>query len=384
MILFLLFYLSIYGAAHYYAFRKVRTTFPLKKKVAIPLILFMLVMVLAPIMVRIAERLGYEIGAGFWAYLSFTWMGLLFLFVTTSACIDCGRFVMFLAGKIQKKNITLFKIAPQNLFIVQAGLVLAIYGYGLFEASNIRTERLVIESTKISAKQGKVRIAQISDVHLGMLVKEKRLQKILAVVEEAKPDLLVSTGDLVDGQLNNLTEEAKLFAAIRPRLGKIAITGNHEFYAGLENSLDFTKKAGFRILRHKGITVQNINFVGVDDQTSDSFGIGYAESERDVLFAQPNNNFTILLKHRPDVDSQSLGLFDLQLSGHTHKGQIFPFNLLTWLFHPQRAGHTKLMDGHLYVNRGTGTWGPPIRFLAPPEVTIIDLVHGEPEESPLI
>ena len=384
MILFLIFYLSIYGAVHYYAFRKVRTTFLLKKKVAIPIILFMLAMVLAPIIVRIAERVGFEIGAGFWAYLSFTWMGLLFLYVTTSACIDCGRFVMFLAAKIRKKNTTQLKIVPQKVFTVQAVLVLAIYGYGLFEANNIRTEHLVIESPKISEKQGKVRIAQISDVHLGLLVKENYLQKILAVVADAKPDLLISTGDLVDGQLNNHKEEEKMLGAIRPRLGKIAITGNHEFYAGLENSLDFMKKAGFAVLRHQGTVRHNITIVGVDDQTSEAFGIGYAESERDILFAQPNNNFTVLLKHRPDVDPQSLGLFDLQLSGHTHKGQIFPFNLLTWLFHPQRAGHTKLMDGHLYVSRGTGTWGPPIRFLAPPEVTVIDLVHGETKESPLI
>lgn len=383
MIRFLLFYLLIYGAAHYYAFRKVRAAFPLKKKMSIPIVLFMVLMVLAPIIVRFAERFGFEIGARFWSYMSFTWMGLLFFFVTISVGIDCVRFVIFLAGKVQKKDLGLLKIAPHKLFTVQALLVLVIYGYGLFEANNIRTEYLVIKSPKISAKQGKVRIAQISDVHLGLIVREKYLQKIIDIVSEAKPDLLVSTGDLVDGQLNNLTEEEKLLAAIRPRLGKIAITGNHEFYAGLEASLDFIKKAGFTILRHKGIPLQGLNIVGVDDQASNAFGIGYAESERDVLFAQPNTNFTVFLKHRPDVDSQSLGLFDLQLSGHTHKGQIFPFNLLTWVFHPRRAGHTKLVDGHLYVSRGTGTWGPPIRFLAPPEVTIIDLVHAEKKALPL-
>jgi hypothetical protein len=384
MIRFLVFYLLIYGAAHYYAFCKVRAAFPLKKRVSIPIVLFMVLMVLAPIIVRFAERFGFEIGARSWSYMSFTWMGLLFFFVTISAGIDCVRFVIFLAGKVQKKDLILLKISPQKLFTVQALLVLAIYGYGLFEANNIRTEYLVIKSPKISAKQGKVRIAQISDVHLGLIVRERYLQKILDIVAEAKPDLLVSTGDLVDGQLNNLTGEEKLLAAIRPRLGKIAITGNHEFYAGLEASLDFIKKAGFTILRHKGITLQGLNIVGIDDQASEAFGIGYAESERDVLFAQPNKNFTVFLKHRPDVDPQSLGLFDLQLSGHTHKGQIFPFNLLTWFFHPRRAGHTKLMDGDLYVSRGTGTWGPPIRFLAPPEVTIIDLIHGKAKESSLI
>ncbi|MHB8989875.1 MAG: metallophosphoesterase, partial [Desulfobulbia bacterium] len=116
-------------------------------------------------------------------------------------------------------------------------------------------------------------------------------------------------------------------------------------------------------------------FVGVDDPTVTLFDKKTAKPEGNLLSAQPRENFTILLKHRPDLDPASLGLFDLQLSGHTHKGQIFPFNLLTWFLYPHEAGQlTRLTSGFLYPSPGTGTWGPPIRFLAPPEVTIIDLV----------
>ncbi|MBU2538545.1 MAG: metallophosphoesterase [Proteobacteria bacterium] len=376
MLRFLLLYLSVYPLVHYYAFRKLRTAFQPGRKTNICIILFMAVMIAAPIMVRVAERAGIETGARFWAYASFSWMGLLFLFLTISGTVDLLGFAIQAAKKIRKRKFAKAEISPRRLFTAQAILVLAIFAYGLFEATNTRLEHIEIANPKVSERLGRIRIAQISDVHLGLIIREGRLKKILARIQEAQPDILVSTGDLVDGQLNHLTEEVALLAAFNPPLGKLAITGNHEFYAGLQDALDFTEGSGFTVLRHRGVMVGGINFVGVDDPAAGSFGKEQAESEREVLFAQPRKNFTVLLKHRPEIDPDSLGLFDLQLSGHTHKGQIFPFNLLTWIFYPQRSGQlTKLDSGFLYLSRGTGTWGPPIRFLAPPEVTIIDLVH---------
>jgi predicted MPP superfamily phosphohydrolase len=378
MIRFLLLYLSIYPLVHYYALRKIRAAFLPSRKTRLGLILFMAVMIAAPIMVRLAERAGIETGARFWAYASFSWMGLLFLFVTISAVVDAGRCAIRATEKIRKRKLALPQMSPRQLFAIQAMLVLAVYGYGLFEAADIRLEHIELASPKIATRTGRIRIAQISDVHLGLIIREEKLQEILAKVQEAQPDMLVSTGDLLDGQLNHLTTEANLLAAINPPLGKFAITGNHEVYAGLQDALDFTKASGFTILRQQGVVVGGITLVGVDDPAVKAIGNGHAESEHDLLAAQPKGNFTLLLKHRPAIDPGSLGLFDLQLSGHTHKGQIFPFNLLTWFFYPQRAGQlTALNSGFLYLSRGTGTWGPPIRFLAPPEVAIIDLLPAK-------
>ena len=104
--------------------------------------------------------------------------------------------------------------------------------------------------------------------------------------------------------------------------------------------------------------------------------------EKDLLSGLPKDKFTLFLKHRPDVEKSAVGLFDLQLSGHAHKGQIFPWTLLVRLVFPQIAGLYDLSSGSsLYVSRGSGTWGPPIRFLAPPEVTIIDIVPGESAQA---
>ena len=279
MIRFLLVYLSVYSLVHYYLFRKIKAALLPGRKATTGIILLMVVMIAAPIMVRLAERGGMETGARFSAYTSFSWMGLVFLFITLAATVDAGRFVILAAEKVQKRKfITQSRISPRQLLLIQVMLTVAVYSYGLFEAADIRLEHIQIVTPKISEQTGRIRMAQISDVHLGLIVREKRLKRILARINEAKPDLLVSTGDLVDGQLNHLINEAGLLAALKPTLGKIAITGNHEFHAGLPDALDFTKKSGFALLRDQGLMVGGINIVGVDDPTVKSLGTGHAES----------------------------------------------------------------------------------------------------------
>jgi predicted MPP superfamily phosphohydrolase len=170
-----------------------------------------------------------------------------------------------------------------------------------------------------------------------------------------------------------------MFREINPRFGKYAITGNHEFYAGLEQSIWFTEQAGFTMLRGERVDIQNIlTIAGVDDPQANSFGLYRGGTEKEVLADLPDNRFVLLLKHRPLIDESSRGLFDLQLSGHVHRGQIFPFSIITGLYYETQSGLAQLSDGSsLYVSRGSGTWGPPIRFLSPPEVTVIDLVRAD-------
>jgi predicted MPP superfamily phosphohydrolase len=169
---------------------------------------------------------------------------------------------------------------------------------------------------------------------------------------------------------------AELFRELHPRYGSFAVPGNHEYYVGIAQANAFTERAGFTLLpgRTREIAAM-ITIAGVDDPAAARFGPVKQEKEAALLAPLSHQRFILFLKHRPVVDPTSVGLYDLQLSGHVHKGQIFPFNLLTYLNFPVRAGLTRLAaDSSLYVSRGTGTWGPPIRFLAPPEVTVIDLV----------
>ncbi len=264
--------------------------------------------------------------------------------------------------------------AGRAAFFVPFVLAVAFSVYGYFDALNIRTEKLTIRTSKLPPGVDRLRIAQISDVHLGLIVRGERLKRILDVVAETEPDVFVATGDLVDGQINKLPGLAEMLREINPRYGKFAITGNHEFYAGIEQSLAFIEDSGFEILRGEAASGV-INVVGVEDETGRIFKSDRLVSERELLSDLPKDRFTLLLKHRPEVTDASRGLFDLQLSGHTHKGQIFPFYLITRMVYPP-SGRNDLVDGSMmYLSRGTGTWGPPIRFLAPPEVTLIELVR---------
>jgi uncharacterized protein len=372
---FLFFFLT-YGAVHYYFFGKLKAALHPPLPALACLAFFLALMIIAPLLVNIIERQGGHVLARVSAFFCYSWMGFLFCFFSLSLLFDCYRLLHYLAEYLSSRDLHLLIPAPQPLLFITLFISLAIFIYGLFEAREVRIEKIIVRSAKIPASVGRIRIAQISDLHIGMIIQGERLKKIVAQIKACDPDILVSTGDLVDGQGDSLFNAYPFFKDYSPRLGKFAITGNHEFYAGLERALDFTRRAGFVVLRGEGRTVGGlINIAGFDDlvvrggspEAGDSFG--------KVLNQLPSDKFTLLLYHRPVIAKDSLGAFDLQLSGHTHKGQIFPFSLVTGLIFPMQAGYFNLPHhSALYVSRGTGTWGPPIRFLAPPEITLFDLI----------
>jgi len=333
-------------------------------------------MVLAPFIIRYTERLGFELAAQLMSYAGYIWMGALFIFIAVALFIDILKMMFYLAGKLLRQDLSAIVPGARGLFFFTIMVVFCICGYGYYEAINIRAEKVIIETSRLSNNIKRLRIVQISDVHLGLIVREGRLRKIINIVEDLKPDILVSTGDLVDGQINEIDGFSELFEEINPLYGKFAITGNHEFYAGLDQSIAFTEKAGFTLLRGKAVNVNGlINIAGVDDKTAERYGLRSSINEATLLTGLDQGLFTVLLKHRPRVSEGSIGLFDLQLSGHTHKGQIFPFSLITSMYFPRHSGLINIQDrSSMYVSRGTGTWGPPIRFLSPPEVTVIDIV----------
>ena len=375
MRLFLVFFFVIYGCFHVYAFLRIRAAFTLSKGTWIFIALFMLIMVIAPIIIHMSEKAGYSSFARFLSFVGYIWLGMLFLFVSFSLVIDIFRIMVHLGGIVFTHKLPALTFTPRQAFMIPLVVSFAIACYGYFEALSVRTEKISIKTNKVPPEAGTIRIVQISDVHVGLIVRDERLTKILSKVKEAAPDILISTGDLVDGELNDLDGLVSLFKEIRPKFGKFAITGNHEFYAGLPQALAFTRKAGFTVLRGEHRDIQGIlNIAGIDDITAGYYGEQIIP-EKDLLAGVSRNVFTIFLKHRPLISKESLGLFDLQLSGHVHKGQIFPFSIITGLYYQTQSGFAKLpSNASLYVSRGSGTWGPPIRFLSPPEVTIIDLI----------
>jgi len=378
LILFVAVYLSIYGGVHVYGFIRVKQGLIFGFWPGLVMAIFMVVMVAAPIMVRIAEKFGHNSIAHILAIIGFIWMGFLFVFVSALFFFDVYRFFLAIGRFVFQTY--LLSITPTAGFSCVVSMLIAcsVMGYGFFEALNIRLEHVTITTDKLPKNLDSLRIAQISDVHLGVLVGEMRLKRILDKVKTAKPHMLVSTGDLVDGQMDDPERLAGMLREIVTPHGKYAVTGNHEYYAGLPRSLDFTKKAGFVLLQGETRTLPNsIHIAGVEDPAGRSPGTADNDSESRLLSTLSKDLFTLLLKHQPVVDKNGARHFDLQLSGHTHKGQIFPFSLLTRLFYKTHPGLTRLQDGSFaYVSRGSGTWGPPVRFLSPPEVTLIEIVRN--------
>lgn len=369
MILFLLVFLTIYTGVHALTFWGFHPL--LKGHPALPTLtwLWMGLMIVAPILVRLLERADHELAARSLAWVSYSWMGGVFLSFSLFFLLGAWELLALLANRLlpQLPNLSLHGAVSAALVML---VVIAASFYGLYEANDLRVERVRIVSSRLPAGTQPIRIVQVSDMHLGLIHREEALAPIITRLQQLQPDLLVATGDIVDAQLNHLDELVTLWRQFEPPLGKFAVTGNHEYYAGIQQSLGFLQRSGFVMLRDRSTKVGDwLQIAGVDDPAR-----GNNPDETAVL-GERSERFTLLLKHRPHFAEASTGLFDLQLSGHAHRGQIFPFNLLTGIEYPMQDGLYALAAGQLlYASRGTGTWGPPMRILSPPEITLIEIV----------
>lgn len=381
MTLFFFFIFFVYGGVHAYAFLKARQAFGFGWGASIVVAMFMAFMVVAVFLIRSLERHEFELSARTLSWVAYLWMALIFLFFCSSLVIDIVNLALRVPAWLGVQGGPfLLRIPPRLSFALSLSLSALICVYGYFDAQNIRTERLVFETDRLPKGIDKVTIAQISDVHLGLIVRCDRLVSILEVVKAAKPDIFVVTGDLVDAQINNLPGLRELLQDINTKYGKFAITGNHEYYAGLDKALEFLRHSGLTVLRGESKDLGVIQIAGVDDRAAIQTKTGTPASDREALArTDRSKKFVLFLKHQPHPDPDAIGMYDLMLSGHTHKGQIWPFTYISQRAHPLHAGRYDVGKGSVvYTSRGTGTWGPPIRFLAPPEVTVIEVVRKTP------
>lgn len=366
MLTFLSVALLIYGAMHLYALGKVWMIFPHTWALGLALTIAGIALTFSPLLVWFLERQSWHRATVATAWVSYTWMGYLFLFLCIGLLFDLGHSLATLLNFKWPLNAAL-------AFPMVSLLALAALGYGFVEARQIQIKEVTITTPKLAS--GQLTIAQISDLHLGIMMGNGFLDRVMSKLRELKPDIVVATGDIVDGQGDNLTELAKHFQSYTPPLGAYAVTGNHETYAGLGSSLAFLRNAGFTVLRGESAKAGGIVLLGVDDPSAATSGLHARKDISNVPGSVTADDFIVLLKHQPVVDKHLP--FDLQLSGHIHGGQIFPFVFLTWLRYRVGTGLTELTDGRrLYASRGAGTWGPPIRLFAPPEITLITIASA--------
>lgn len=369
---FLFAFLTVYTTMHAVFLYRVHGLFSGRKGWWTALLVFCAFMVLVPMLCRVLERTGWEMPARLLAYVGYPWMGFLFLAFWLSLIVGAVNAVLWLLHRFAGLGTGSLLDTPTALGVIVAAAVLSFYA--VWEAQHLRIERVRVPTEKLPAHVPRLVVAQISDVHLALNGGHARSERIVRVLREIAPDLVISTGDLVDGRPHALEPLLPVWQNLKPPMGKVAIVGNHEYYVGLPEAMDWTRRAGFVSLRDNAMTLGGLlNVVGVDDTWKDR-----PETESRLLQSAANGLLTLYLKHRPQICPDTLGLFDVQLSGHTHRGQIFPFTLFVAMIYPFFNGTYTLDKGSiLHTSRGTGTWGPPMRLLAPPEITVLEFVRKE-------
>jgi len=382
--LFLLVALPIYAAFNSYVLWRLHRAFPAMGWWLLLPAGGLLLLVAGPLLVPLLARGGWPGTSRAIALLAHPWLAMVMWFVLLGLTTDAWNLaVRGLA--LRWAELSRLSIPPRvQLTGICAG-VLLLTGWSIWEARRIGLEHLTVTTPRLPAGSPPIRIALIADLHLGALGSSGRAETAIRLLNEAQADIILSAGDLLDAPVPADNHVAGGFAAIPAPLGKFAVLGNHEFYAGPQQSVQFLNSAGFDVLRNRALSVGPIRLAGVDDHAATRFGTAAVADEADLLGAGPGrarpptgSAFLILLKHRPDVSSGAAGLFDLQLSGHTHGGQVFPFGWLVRQQFPMYSGLHRLEGGALlYVSRGTGTWGPPMRLFARPEVAIITLVPAD-------
>ncbi len=244
-----------------------------------------------------------------------------------------------------------------------------------------RLNRLRLELARWSPGQDGFRIVQISDIHIGPILGADFARHIVQRVNALEPDLIVITGDLVDGPVSRLKEEVAPFADLESRHGVYFVTGNHDHYSHAGSWTAYLDSIGIGVLRNDRVLIEDesgaFHLAGVDDHRSSVMGEHEGEDLGRALDGVDDERALVLLAHDPATFVQAHEMrVDLQLSGHTHGGQIWPFHHFVRIATPFVAGLHRRGHAQLYVSRGTGFWGPPMRLLAPAEITEITVEHA--------
>ncbi len=309
----------------------------------------------------------------FFINLGSWWLGAMFYLFIFIMLIDVFRLIAVKTGFlpdffIRNKELTGRVIALAVITIVVCSII-----YGFFNAKTIRVTELKIGHENPLSNIN-IRAVMISDAHLGTIINSTRFYDIKNKINELNPDIVFIVGDLLDENAERLGDFIDDLKEIRSRLGVYGVLGNHEFYAGLESSIEFFKQSGIRLLRNEVVNVEKkFNLIGIDDRTAKRWNLNIPDLSEVVKKADKKLP-TILLSHQPvNIDKAAETGINLMLSGHVHGGQLYPVRHITnWIFGLKRRIF-KVNDMQVFVSDGVGTWGPPFRIGSVSEIVRIEL-----------
>ncbi|MET8814759.1 metallophosphoesterase [Streptomyces sp. NPDC004549] len=271
--------------------------------------------------------------------------------------------------------------------VLGVAAVLLVWGYT--EARRVpRVRRLDVHLPRLGAGLDGTRVALITDTHYGPLDRARWSERVCETVNTLDADLVCHTGDIADGTAERRRAQAAPLGTVRATRARVYVTGNHEYYSEAQGWVDLMDELGWEPLRNRHLLLERggdtLVVAGVDDVTAESSGLpGHRANLADALDGADPGLPVLLLAHQPKfIDRAAAHGIDLQLSGHTHGGQIWPFHHLVRLDQPALAGLTRHgARTLLYTSRGTGFWGPPFRVFAPSEITLLVLRSGQPAAS---
>jgi len=369
--------LIIYSIVNYYLFIRIWQSLPeagMLKKIYLPAFIILASAFFAG---RIIERIYMSPFSDIIMWVGAFWLAILlygFLFVLL---IDILRainyFIPFFpaavtANPARAKLILLVSGSIVILFIISAGFI---------NALNIRVRTLNLDIHKSAPHLSGLNIVMASDVHLGTINNRRRFSNVIKKINDLHPDIVFFAGDLVDEDIAPVIRHnlGDMFGSIRSKYGVYAITGNHEYIGGVKKACDYMTEHGIHLLRDTAVKIDDSFYViGREDKDMVRF-TGHDRKPLKELLKETDTAYpVIVLNHQPNNPGEAVSAgVDLQLSGHTHNGQMFPFNLFTRKLYEISYGYRKMNTTHFYVSSGVGTWAPPVRVGSSPEIVNIKL-----------
>jgi uncharacterized protein len=313
------------------------------------------------------------------SWVAYIWMGfLLYLFLLT-VLGDAGRGIAALLGALPSDPQR--RLFLSRMIAVSVGAASGLIGLGGLAnvARGFEVRRIRVPLAKLPKSASGYSIVQITDVHVGPTIGRSFVEGVVRETNALEPDMIVITGDLVDGSVAELRELVEPLRGLRAKDGVFFVTGNHEYYSGADAWIAHLTTLGIRVLRNERVDVRGIfDLAGVDDASSARMLPHHGQDVAGALEGRDPSRAIVLLAHQPKALSDARrGDVDLQLSGHVHGGQLVPFNWLARIDQPLIAGLYHLGNTWVYVSTGTGYWGPPMRVGPGAEITRIELVAGD-------
>lgn len=303
------------------------------------------------------------------AWAGYTWLGTMFLLLVGTAVSELFRLANAVTD-LGRREVLLRGIS------LGVGLACAsASAYGVKRALRpVEVKEVDISLSRLPSAANGLTIAQLTDVHIGPTIRREFIEDIVSKTNALQPDIIALTGDMVDGSVEHLREHFEPFANLRARYGVYFVTGNHEYYSGADAWIAEIQRLGIRVLRNERVEVGpeggTIDLVGIDDWTAHNFGPHHGADLPRALSGRDSSRLCVLLAHNPMAGKEAIeNGIDLQISGHTHGGQIWPFNRVVQLVNKWVVGLYLEGATQIYVSPGTGYWGPPMRLGTKAEIT---------------